>query len=146
MKTVEIVVYGDPVPQGRPRFARMGNYVHAYDPQRSKNYKELVRFWITQALKKNTSFKPLKNACILDLTIYMGIPTSWNKTKRIEASEGVIRPIGKRAGDLDNIVKLIQDSANGLLWEDDSVITDLHARKRYTAELARVEIKVTEVE
>ena len=65
---------------------------------------------------------------------YLGIPTSWNKKKRMEAAQGLIRPTGKRSGDLDNLVKMIQDAGNGILWADDSIITDLVIKKRYTAE------------
>ena len=139
---MEIVIYGEPIPQGRPRFTKTG---HTYDPQRSRNYKQLVRFWVTQHLKKIDGFKPYENALCVDLTFYLGIPTSWSKQKRIQASQGVIRPIGKRLGDLDNMVKTILDANNGLLWVDDCIITDLSARKRYTGELARVVIKITEV-
>lgn len=47
---------------------------------------------------------------------------------------------------LDNMVKAILDANNGLLWVDDCIITDISARKRYTADLARVVLKVTELE
>ena len=141
---MEIVIYGEPVPQGRPKFASFGGHVHAYDPAKSKHYKQLVRFWVTQHLKKIEGFQPFENALCVDLTFYLGIPTSWSKQKRIQASQGVIRPTSKRLGDLDNIVKAILDANNGLLWVDDCIITDLSARKRYTADLARVVLKVTE--
>lgn len=142
---MEIVIYGEPVPQGRPKFASYGGHVHAYDPAKSKNYKQLVRFWVTQYLKKIDGFTPYENALCVDLTFYLGIPASWSKQKRMQASQGVIRPTSKRLGDLDNIVKAILDANNGLLWVDDCIITDLSARKRYTSELARVVIKITEV-
>ena len=138
---MEIVIYGEPIPQGRPRFTKTG---HAYDPERSRNYKQLVRFWVTQHLKKIDDWKPFENALCVDLTFYMGIPSSWSKKKRIQAIQGQIRPTSKRLGDLDNIVKAILDANNGLLWVDDCIITDLSARKRYTADLARVVLKVTE--
>ena len=141
---MEIVIYGEPVPQGRPKFASFGGHVHAYDPAKSKNYKQLVRFWVTQYLKKLEGFTPYENALCVDLTFYLGIPTSWSKQKRIQASQGQIRPI-VRNGDIDNMVKAILDANNGLLWVDDCIITDLSARKRYTGELARVVIKITEV-
>ena len=136
---MEIVVYGEPIPQGRPRFANG----HAYEPQRSKNYKLLVRFWVTQHLKKLDAFKPFKIPVKVDLTFHMGVPSSWAKEKRIRAINGQIRPSSRP--DIDNLVKSVLDSCNGLLWVDDCIITDLAARKRYTGELARVEIKITEV-
>ena len=140
---MEIVIYGEPVPQGRPKFASFGGHVHAYDPQKSKNYKQLVRFWVTQHLKKIDGFKPYENALCVDLTFYLGIPTSWSKQKRIQASQGVIRPIKKP--DTDNLIKSVTDACSGLLWVDDCIITDISARKRYTADLARVVLKVTDV-
>jgi Holliday junction resolvase RusA-like endonuclease len=143
MSEIKLVIYGEPVPQGRPKFARIGNHVHAYDPQKSKNYKQLVRYWVTQQLKKIEGLKPLENALYVDITFWLSIPSSWSKKKRIEADSGVIRPI--KRPDADNLFKSL-DALNGLLWVDDSIITDLHIRKRYTAEMARVEITVREVE
>ena len=140
---MEIVVYGEPVPQGRPKFVRIGNHVHTYDPEKSRSYKQLVRFWVTQHLKKIEGFKPYENALCVDLTFYLGIPSSWTKKRKLEASMGQIRHTKKP--DTDNLVKCVTDSCNGLLWVDDSIITDLTARKRYTSELARVVIKITEV-
>ena len=145
MNEIKLVIYGEPVPQGRPRFARVGKYVHAYDPEKSKNYKQLVRFWVTQHLKKIDGFKPLENALYVDITFWLSIPSSWSKKRRIEADSGLIRPIVRNM-DIDNGCKAIMDAGTGLLWADDCIITDLHARKRYTAELARVEIIVKEVE
>ena len=138
-----MILYGEPVPQGRPKFVRIGNHVHTYDPEKSRSYKQLVRFWVTQHLKKIDGFKPYENALCVDLTFYMSIPASWSKQKRIQASQGVIRPI-VRNGDIDNMVKAILDANNGLLWADDCIITDISARKRYTADIARVVLKVTE--
>ena len=138
---MELVIYGEPIPQGRPRFTKTG---HTYDPQRSRNYKQLVRFWVTQHLKKIPGWKPYEKALCVDLTFFVGIPSSWSKKRRIMASGGIIKPIVKN-GDIDNMVKSVLDANNGLLWADDCIITDLSARKRYTGELARVVIKITEV-
>ena len=140
---IKIVIYGEPVPQGRPKFARIGSHVHTYDPEKSRNYKQLVRFWVTEHLKKIYGFKPLENAVCVDLTFYM--PVSWTRKKRIEAINGTIRPVSKKAGDIDNLFKCVTDSCNGLLWADDCIITDIYARKRYTGDIARTEMIVCEV-
>ena len=137
---MEFVVYGEPIPQGRPRFTKTG---HSYDPQRSKNYKLLVRFWVTQQLKNFNGWKPLENALSVDLTFFTGIPTSWSKKKRTEAINGEIMPVSRKPGDIDNLVKSVLDSCNGLIWADDCIITDLTARKRYTGDEAKVIIKIT---
>lgn len=140
----KLVIYGEPVPQGRPRFARIGKYVHTYDPAKSKNYKQLVRFWATQQLKKIEGFKPYEAALCVEVTFYLPIPISWSKKRRLDASQGVIRPTKKP--DLDNLYKGVTDALNGLLWVDDDIITDAQIHKRYTAELARTEIVVREVQ
>ena len=145
VRTITLVIYGEPVPQGRPKFVRIGNHVHAYDPQKSKNYKQLFRFWATQQLKKVDGFKPFENALYVDITFWLPIPASWSKKKRIEAAEGVIRPIVRNM-DIDNGCKAIMDAGTGLLWVDDCIITDLHAKKRYTADVSRVEISIKEIQ
>lgn len=141
---MEIVVYGEPVPQGRPRFTTINGFKRAYDPVKSRNFKQWVRLCAIQVVKQIDGFKPFENALCVDLIFHMGIPSSWSKKKRIQAIQGEIRPI-VRNGDIDNMVKAILDAGNNLLWVDDCIITDLSAKKRYTGELARVEIKITEV-
>ena len=141
-RCVEIVIYGVPIPQGRPRFARRGNYVTTYDPETSKNYKQLVELWTTQKLKTISGFKPYEKAVCVDIDFYLPIPQSWSKTKRTEAAGGVIRPITKP--DLDNLYKAVTDAMIGLVWTDDSIITDAHIRKRYS-DRPRAEIRVQEV-
>ena len=38
------------------------------------------------------------------------------------------------------------DALTGIVWVDDSIITDKNVKKRYTADLARIELKITEVQ
>ena len=141
---IKLTIFGDPVPQGRPRFVRQTGFVKAYDPERSRNYKQLVRLWATNQLKKIDGFKTLQNALCVEMDFYIGIPTSWSKKKRTEAAQGLLRPIKKP--DLDNMYKAVTDALNGLVWADDSIITDVRLRKRYTADTARVEMVIREVE
>ena len=138
---INVTIYGEPIPQARPRFTKTG---HAYEPPRSRNYKTLARFWLTQKLKKENTWKPLETAMVVDITFYMSIPSSWTKKRKEEAYNGVIRPT-TRNGDIDNLIKAVLDAGNGLLWADDTFITDIVAHKRYTGDVARTEITVKEV-
>ena len=138
---MELVIYGEPIPQGRPRFTKTG---HTYDPQRSRNYKQLVRFWVTQHLKKIPGWKPHENALCVDLTFFLGIPISWSKKKRIQAINGEIRPTSKKLGDLDNLCKSVTDAIIGLVYVDDSQIVNLGASKYYS-DTPRCVLKITEV-
>ena len=136
---IDVTIYGEPIPQARPRFANG----HAYESARSRNYKTLARFWMTQKLKQETAWKPLESALTVDITFYMSIPSSWSKKRKEEALNGVIRPT-TRNGDIDNLIKAILDAGNGLLWVDDTFITDITAHKRYGGR-PRTEITVKEV-
>jgi len=44
--------------------------------------------------------------------------------------------------DIDNLVKLFNDSLNGIVWKDDSQIVELRARKSYDKENPRTEVTV----
>ena len=80
----------------------------------------------------------------VDITFYLSIPISWSKKRRTDAINGITRPTA-RNGDIDNLIKAVLDAGNGLLWADDTFITDIVARKRYTGDVARTEITVKEV-
>lgn len=63
---IELIVYGSPVAQGRPRFSRQGGFVKTYDPIQSKSYKQLIRLEL-QPLLSDPGFKPIDKACCLKL-------------------------------------------------------------------------------
>lgn len=140
---MEIIIYGEPIAQGRPKFTSKNGIAWAYDPLKSKNFKQWVRLCAIQEVKKISGFKPFETACEVDVCFYRSIPTSWNKTKRKQAADEIILPITRP--DCGNYEKGLYDALTGIVWVDDSIVTDKHVRKRYTAGLARIEIKITEV-
>lgn len=50
----------------------------------------------------------------------------------------------KRRSDVDNFHKLSLDALTGILYADDSQITDFHVHKRYDKERPRIEISVVQ--
>nr|DAJ00960.1 MAG TPA: Endodeoxyribonuclease RusA [Caudoviricetes sp.] len=133
---IELIVYGNPVAQGRPRFSRQGGFVKAYDPIQSKSYKQLIRLEL-QPLLSDPDFTPIDRACCLKLTVFRAMPKSFSKKKREEASLGYIRPTTKP--DTDNYVKGVLDALNGTVLKDDSVVCEIFARKFYN-ERPRIEV------
>lgn len=133
---IELIVYGNPVAQGRPRFSRQGGFVKAYDPTQSKSYKQLIRLEL-QPLLSDPDFTPIDRACCLKLTVFRAMPKSFSKKKREEASLGYIRPTTKP--DTDNYVKGVLDALNGTVLKDDSVVCEIFARKFYS-EWPRIEV------
>jgi Holliday junction resolvase RusA-like endonuclease len=102
------VIEGRPVPKGRPRFAqkdRWGRQLahpRTYTPAATEAAEDAVRLAI---LTQNPGIKPTSLTVAVDLTFY-------------RASRG----------DLDNLVKLVLDAANGIVWADDKQVCSINAR------------------
>ena len=119
MKLHSFVVYGSPVAQGRPRFARIGAGVRTYDPEKSRGWKQEVRSQVLKALNDVPEIHD--GALVLALAFHLQRPKSLSKR--------VIFHVKKP--DLDNLVKAFKDSAKGILWHDDSQVVQMTVRKVY---------------
>jgi len=131
-------VYGEPVGKGRPRFARRGNFVSTYTPQKTKSYEDEIRMMAKAAMG---STELLETPVTVAIYIRVGIPASFSKQKRKDALAGIIKPTKKP--DLDNIAKCFLDSMNEIVYLDDKQVVNLHVTKVY-AETPAVEVMVKE--
>ena len=57
-----------------------------------------------------------------------------------------VRVSGGRTGDIDKLVRGVQDALTGSIYRDDKQVCDLHACKYYTMEAERTVIRVEEFE
>lgn len=137
---IAVVVYGNPVAQGRPRFSRQGSFVRTYDPAKSKAYKALIRLEL-QPLLSRLDFRPIDRDCRLRLKVYRAIPNSFSRKKREAAIKGEICPTTKP--DTDNYVKGVLDALNGTVLKDDSVVCEIFAQKLYS-DRPRIEVVLEE--
>ena len=132
-----------PEPQGRPRFARRGKFVQTYDPPKSKKFKielaELARKESTEQTFYASKHVPIE----VNLRFYIPLLKSFNKNKREMALNGYLRP--PKRPDLDNYIKGTLDGLNGIFWEDDGQIVELHAGKYYS-DKPRIEMEIKEME
>ena len=135
---VMYTVYGEPVGKGRPRFARRGNFVSTYSPQKTKTYEDEIRMMAKAAMG---SSEPLETPVTVAIYIRVGIPASYSKQKRKDALEGILKPTKKP--DIDNIAKCFLDGMNDIVYLDDKQVVNLHITKVY-AETPAVEVMVTE--
>lgn len=119
---VTIVVMGAPVGKGRPRFTRGG---HAYTPDKTRTYEQSVAW---AAKSEMGSRAPIDGPVQMYFRAVFEIPKSWPEKKRTDAILGVIRPTGKP--DIDNLIKAM-DALNGIVFRDDSQITEISGSKRY---------------
>lgn len=124
---IDIVFYGTPIGKARPRFGRTksGNVV-TFTPQKTRNFERDLRALAQVAMTGKTV---LEGAVRVSVKVYFAhkTKTGWH----------VSRP------DLDNIIKAVLDSLNGIVFDDDSAVCELLATKEYGEE--RIEVQVTNV-
>ena len=115
----------------RPRVILRGGKPHAYTPKSYEGYEESVaRAYIEQNGIKYEG--PVK----VDIQITRKQPKS--RPKRLESEPDVFKP------DCDNYAKALLDALNGVAYDDDAQVTDLHVVKnpRIKAETDTIVITV----
>lgn len=139
MSEIKFTVYGEPVAQGRPRFARRGKFVTTYDPEKSRTFKDLVR----EMAQIKRPERLIETPVNMVVKIFRGVPKSWSQKKQAAAVSGAIRPTSKP--DLSNYIKLCEDAINTVILKDDSQVVSLDGSGKWYAEQPRVEITITEI-
>ena len=114
-----LVIKGEPVAKGRPKFTRSG---HAYTPKRTRDQEELIRAAYTG--------DPLQGAIEAEFTFVYEPPKSMSLKKKMElmGQPKLTRP------DTDNLVKLALDALNSVAYSDDNLIYKITSRKIYGPE------------
>lgn len=118
LEVVRLRVDGEPPTKGRPRFANG----HTYTPQTTKQAEDAFGWAI-------------KNS-------HPGIEPDGNGLFRLEAH---FSQSSYQRRDLDNMVKLISDACNGLVWADDSQVVEIEARLERGRPEAYTEIVIVRV-
>ena len=112
----KIFLEGRPVPAPRPRVTKRGTY---NDPKYT-NYKKALGLVAKSKIKK-----PLESDIFLKIDFFYEIPKSWNKSKKELAKWHNVKP------DIDNLIKTVMDSLNGIAYKDDCQVVMIQARKQY---------------
>lgn len=60
---------------------------------------------------------------------YVPIPKGTSKARKLQMLNGLMHPI--KRPDVDNFNKFLSDCLTGIIWEDDSQVVELTARKLY---------------
>jgi crossover junction endodeoxyribonuclease RusA len=113
-------VPGEPVPKGRPRLGKGGN---VYTPKKTKAYERKVALIATIA-RQSAHRKPFTGP--------VGISV-------------VLRFKTKRRIDLDNCLKALMDSLNGVLYADDSQVMEMQVSKVIGSDEPGAHVVVTEL-
>ena len=118
-------------PQGKAR-ARVGKW-GTYTPEKTVMYENLVK---TLYIEKYNTNK-LDGALLMRVEAFYSIPKSVTKKVRDGIRTGEILPTVKP--DLDNVLKVIMDSLNGIAYDDDKQVVGVILGKMYDI-TPRVEI------
>jgi Holliday junction resolvase RusA-like endonuclease len=137
MSSISFTIPGAPVGKGRPKFARRGNFVTAYTPEKTASYENLVKLAAAEAMQGRAV---IDGAVSVWIGLYVTPPASWSLKKQRNALDGAILPTSKP--DLDNCIKGIFDACNDIVWKDDKQAVELSVMKRYS-ESARAVVQVT---
>lgn len=122
---------------GKPVLGAGGRpVVIAHSDARTVEYENLVRLQAGQAMQGRSL---LEGALAMEVRVFLAVPVSWSKKKRVAALAGAVRPTGKP--DWDNLGKAISDGCNAIVFGDDSAVTSALVAKRY-AEVPRVEVRI----
>lgn len=117
----------DPRGKGRPCFTRTG---HAYTPETTRAYENALAVLV----REQFTMEPFTGPLAVSITFYM--PT---KDKKRWVGSHTMRP------DLDNLCKAVVDALNGIVWQDDAIITRMIIEKTW-ARTGSVEVTVKELE
>ena len=137
MRTISFSIDGKPRGKGRPRFGRG----KVYTPQTTKQYERAVSVVAKSAMLGD---EPTRGHVRVWIVAEFAIPKSWPKAKKELVSQGALHHTSKP--DLDNIVKIILDGMNGVVFVDDSQVVSIMASKQYSGNGAAVYVDVSFVE
>ena len=133
---IAFVIPGVPVGKGRPKFARRGNFVTTYTPEKTASYENLVKVKAEEAMKGRPA---IDGAVAVTIWLWVTPPASWSQKKQREALDGRIFPTSKP--DIDNVLKGIMDACNEIVFKDDKQAVDVRVVKRY-GQVARAAVEV----
>lgn len=134
---IHFVVPGKPFGKQRPRFSTRGLYTRAYTPGETISYEKLVReYALDEArFRKFDDDDPL----YVKVEAYFSIPQSASKRKQEQMRLNILKPRIKP--DADNILKIILDPLNEVLFKDDKNVIEARVIKKYS-DNPRVEVTI----
>ncbi|MHA2250083.1 MAG: RusA family crossover junction endodeoxyribonuclease, partial [Candidatus Kariarchaeaceae archaeon] len=132
---LSFIIPGEPRPKKRPKVYRWStvNPSKKDEDRVAKLFRELP----------NCLDSPLAGQIRVEFKFFKNPPKGTPQWKLPLMERGYFRP--NKSPDLDNYVKFILDALNGILWEDDRFIIEIHSSKYYTVGEPRTEIKIDQI-
>lgn len=135
---IQFTIPGEPQGKARARtfYSVSRSRTVSVTPEKTVMYENLIKqcaynemtdagdFWLSEPLS-------------IRVVAYYGVPKSTTKSKRLAMLDGNIRPTKKP--DADNVLKVVVDALNGVLYKDDTQIVNAQVQKFYS-DTPRVEV------
>ena len=140
MTLISFRVYGDPVPQPRPRVSTFGGHARAYVQAKHPihAFREAVRL-AAIAAGVQRSAGPVE---VSILAVFARPPSHRTADGSLRAGAPLVP--GHRCGDADNISVGVLNALTGVAYEDDDQADLGYVRRRY-GKTAFVDVRITEV-
>lgn len=129
--SVTIYMPIEPVP-----FARAGAHGKVrFTPKRQADFMGQFRLFAMNAMSGRP---PLEGPLKMEATFVYAAPASWSKKKRAETVWKQSRP------DTSNLVKIVEDAINAVVYHDDAQIAVSQVQKKY-GDRAEIIVTVSEL-
>ena len=135
---IKFTIPGEPTGKARPRVFNRGGRSMAITPEKTVMYENLIKLCYTEQGGQFLGESPL----VMKITAYYAIPKSASKKKAESMRSGELRPMKKP--DLDNVIKIVADSLNGVAYKDDSQIVSLKDVDKFYDDVPRVVVELTD--
>ncbi len=127
-----------PKPQSRPRFAKRGNFVKAYEDKDMKVWRNRCRSLIA---KQYAGKSMLEGALKAKVRFYIQPPQYISKVKKNQqALLDEVIPVDKKP-DIDNYEKALYDSMSEIVFKDDGQVAMHNVGKFYSLN-PRIEVEI----
>jgi Holliday junction resolvase RusA-like endonuclease len=138
LKKIEFRIPGKVIGKGRPHFVKKTGV--AITPQQTRGYESLIR---DVALPLMGGHQPWEGCVRVCITAKYKIPKSWSKKDRQLAIDGKVPP---KKPDVDNVVKIVLDALNRVVYLDDTQVTQCTVRKMWDEDEDSLAVYMEELE
>lgn len=126
---------GKLIGKGRPRFGKG----RVYTPAKTLAAETSLGY-LAKIIMKKCAIQQMKGPVSLFCNVMVAYPKTWSKKRRAES-----HPFYTGKPDADNVLKLVGDSLNGIVWRDDSQVAKISFQRTWW-ESDHVYIRIEEIE
>jgi Holliday junction resolvase RusA-like endonuclease len=120
LKTIETVIYMEPVAKGRPRVSNFGGHARIYTPKATATAEADVKALIRTQVMRLGQF---------DAGVPLHLTAIFYRKRPVSLAKKVFYPVQKP--DVDNYLKLLLDALNKFVFPDDSAVVSMIVKKRF---------------